>query len=104
MLEVDVDVSDSIRVLLANVKSGGTAAQDSQSEANEGACPPLPRTTCSVCIFSSSSPGGLHAFVNFGARVVILKEVPKIKKVATPHDLGQNPCALRGVDQMLTEP
>ena len=30
---------------LHNVKCGGTAAQDSQSEANEGASPPLPRTT-----------------------------------------------------------
>ena len=32
----------------ANVKCGGTAAQDSQSEANEGAYPPLPPTTCSA--------------------------------------------------------
>ena len=31
---------------LANVKSGGTAALDSQSAANEGRYPPLPRTTC----------------------------------------------------------
>ena len=29
-----------------NVRCGGTAAMDSQSEANVGACPPLPRTTC----------------------------------------------------------
>ena len=34
--------------LLENVKCGGTAAQDSQSEANEGAYPPLPPTTCSA--------------------------------------------------------
>ena len=31
---------------LPNVRCGGTAAQDSQSEANEGRCPPLPPTTC----------------------------------------------------------
>ena len=31
-----------------NVKCGGTAAQDSQSEANKGAYPPLPPTTCSA--------------------------------------------------------
>ena len=30
----------------SNVKCGGTATQDSQSEANEGAYPPLPPTTC----------------------------------------------------------
>ena len=34
-------------ISLENVKCGGTAAQDSQSEANEGRCPPLPPTTCS---------------------------------------------------------
>jgi hypothetical protein len=39
-------VSDSS--ILPNVKCGGTAAQDSQSEANEGACPPLPPTSCSA--------------------------------------------------------
>ena len=33
---------------LPNVRCGGTAAQDSQSEANEGRYTPLPRTTCSV--------------------------------------------------------
>lgn len=31
---------------LPNVRCGGTAAQDSQSEANEGRCPPLPPTSC----------------------------------------------------------
>jgi len=31
-------------IFFINVKSGGTAAQDSQSEANEGAYPPLPPT------------------------------------------------------------
>jgi len=39
--------SDEKKIPLENVKSGGTAAQDLQSEANEGACPPLPPTTCS---------------------------------------------------------
>ena len=33
---------------LPNVKCGGTAAQDSQSEANERRYPPLPPTTCSA--------------------------------------------------------
>ena len=37
-----------VKFLEANVKCGGTAAQDSQSEANEGAYSPLPPTTCSL--------------------------------------------------------
>ena len=37
---------DEASFLYENVKCGGTAAQDSQSEANEGAYPPLPPTTC----------------------------------------------------------
>ncbi len=38
----------------ANARCGGTAAQDSQSEANDGRYPPLPRTTCSVSSFLGS--------------------------------------------------
>jgi hypothetical protein len=34
-------------IFLPNVKCGGTAEQDSQSEANEGRYTPLPPTTCS---------------------------------------------------------
>ena len=41
-------------IILQNVKSGGTAAQDSQSEANEGRCPALPPTYCSAFILSAS--------------------------------------------------
>ena len=41
-------------IFLPNVKSGGTAAQDSQSEANEGRCPALPPTYCSAFILSAS--------------------------------------------------
>lgn len=33
-----------------NVRCGAPAAQDSQSEANEGAYPPLPRTNCSPSV------------------------------------------------------
>jgi hypothetical protein len=45
--EIMAEVLKRVRwsISLANVKCGGTAAQDSQSEANEGAYPPLPRTT-----------------------------------------------------------
>ena len=37
-----------VDVSWTNVKCGGTAAQDSQSKAKEGAYPPLPPTTCST--------------------------------------------------------
>lgn len=38
---------------LQNIKCRGTAAQDSQSEANEGAYSPLPSTTCSESLHGS---------------------------------------------------
>ena len=39
---------EGVLISWTNVRCGGTAAQDSQSEANEGAYPPLPPTTCSA--------------------------------------------------------
>lgn len=46
--EMHVVASSICEISLPNVKCGGTAAQDSQSKANEGACSPLPPTTCSA--------------------------------------------------------